>query len=414
VTGTAGELPDAPAPGAPRHYLRQFDLYRVVAFVGVVGQHAVLWPVPGGSAIGFSLVMVLHATREVFFFLATLVACYSQFLRPRPPGRLWVRRFGSVVVPYLVWTLVYFVYSVAATRAAAASPGTTLFRDLYSGYYQLYFLVVLFQIYLLLPGLVWLVRRTQGHHGWVFGVSLVLQVAMMTLSHYFRFPAGPMHAVRQVDLTLITPRLVCGYQLYVVAGALAAAHLGRLQRIVERHNGAILWGVVGVGALAEGYYAFGLAIGNNPGHASDLFQPVAALWFLAACVGMWAIGTRWAVRAARRTPTRLDRLVTWGSDASGGYFLAHVLVLQLIYAGLRSAGLTGPADWGAASAVLFAGTLVATGVVVGVLMRTPLRRILTGPDRTVQRASYPPYPPEASAAAGEGEQGDVRPQLAST
>jgi peptidoglycan/LPS O-acetylase OafA/YrhL len=382
--------------GTHRVYLRQFDLYRVVAFVCVIAQHAVLWPVPAGSDVGWSLVMVLHATREVFFFLSALVAGYSQLATPRPFVSLWTRRIGAVLVPFLAWTGIYFVYTLASSSGRVTA-GSTLVNDLLNGYYQLYFLVVLFQVYLVLPGIVWLVRRTRRCHGVLFGASLALQLGMMTVSHYFSWHTGPLHAMRAVDLVLINPRYVMGYQLYIVSGVLAACHIADLQRFVERCSARVLWGVLGLGVVAEAYYAYGLEIGSPPGHASDLFQPVAALWFLAACAGLWALGSRWALRAAMRAPTARDRLVTWGADASGGFYLAHVLVLQLLFTGLVHAGLTGKADWGAASAVLFVGTLGLTGGLVALLLRSPLRTVLTGPDRRRERAALPDYP------AGRGD-----------
>ncbi|HVC13246.1 MAG TPA: acyltransferase [Acidimicrobiales bacterium] len=375
-------------------FFREFDLYRVVALVGVVGQHSVLWPVPGGSKVGWSLVMFLHATRNLFFFLAALVAVYSQLAEPRRVVSLWVRRLGTVLVPYLAWTFIYFGYTMATTHAGAAGP--TLWHDLYNGYYQLYFLVVLFQVYLVLPGIVWLVRRTRGHHGWVFGVSLAFQLAMMTMSHYFRFHYGDWHAVRAVDITLTTSRLIVGYQLFVIAGALAADHMAEMQRLMARYSSRVIWGVAAVFVVTEGYYAFGLTQGNTPGHASDLYQPVATVWFLAACYGLWAIGWRWANHPRGRHDGRFDRFITWGSDASGGYYLSHVLVLQLIFSGLQKAGLTGHSTWGAASILIFVGTLVGAGILVTILMRTPLRPILTGPNRDRQRAAFPRYPSEVA------------------
>jgi hypothetical protein len=148
-----------------------------------------------------------------------------------------------------------------------------------------------------------------------------------------------------------------------------------------------------VGVATEGYYAFGLSLGQTPGHASDLYQPVAVVWFLAAIAGLWAIGWLWAARAAGRSATRWDRFVTWASNASGGYYLGHILVLQLIFWGLQAAGLTAPGTWGVASAILFVGTLVGAGVLVAVLLRTPLRFVLTGPDRSKERSTMPSYPP---------------------
>jgi surface polysaccharide O-acyltransferase-like enzyme len=336
--------------------------------------------------------MVLHATREVFFFLSALLACLGQLAQPRSLLAFWVRRLGVVLVPYLAWTLIYFCYTLASGSAHRPA-GATLAHDLLNGYYQLYFLVVLFQVYLVLPGVLWLLRRCRGRHGVLFGASLALQLAMMTVSHYFSWRTGAPHALRAVDLGVITPRYVTGYQLYVVAGALGAWHFDALQGFVERRSGLVLAGMAVVGAVAEGYYAFGLVIGQTPGHASDLFQPVAALWFLAASAGLWAAGWRWARRAAARDPGPGARAVRWGSDASGGVYLAHVLVLQLLFSGLAAAGLTARGHWWAASLVLFAATVCGTGLLVAALLRTPLRWALTGPDRTRQRARLPAYPP---------------------
>ncbi|MGH3264832.1 MAG: acyltransferase family protein, partial [Trebonia sp.] len=118
-----------PSPESTRYYLRQFDLYRVVAFLGVIAQHSVLWPVPGGSAAGWSLVMVLHATRNVFFFLAALVAGYSELSRPRPLVGQWHRRIGRVLVPYLAWTVVYFLYTFARQPSGPSAAFTLLWHD---------------------------------------------------------------------------------------------------------------------------------------------------------------------------------------------------------------------------------------------------------------------------------------------
>lgn len=342
--------------------------------------------------------MVLHATREVFFFLSVLVVGYSQFSTPRSPIVFWIRRIGILLVPFLVWTGIYLLYTVASSTGHVTL-GSTVVNDLENGYYQLYFLVVLFQVLLVLPGVLWFVRRTRRYHWAVFGVSFALQLAMMTLSHYFAWRTGPLHGLRAVDLVLINPRYVMGYQLYIVSGALAAAHLRELQRLFERYSAQILWGVAAVGAAVEGYYAYGLETGSTPGHASDLFQPVAVVWFLAACAGLWALGCRWAGRASTRTPTFSDRVITWGADASGGFYLAHVLVLQLIFSGLAHAGLTGASTWAATSAVLWAGTLLGTGVLVALLLRTPLRTVLTGPNRTKERESLPVYPPSCEPMA---------------
>jgi peptidoglycan/LPS O-acetylase OafA/YrhL len=375
------------------YYLRQFDLFRTVACIGVVAQHSVLWTVPASSAVGWGLVMVLHATREMFFFLSAFVACYSQRTRPRSRGALWYRRLSQILVPYLVWTAIYFAYTMITTPASHGSAIGVLWTDLWHGYYQLYFIVVLVQLYMLLPVLLWLVRATRNHHGWVLGASVALQLAMVTVSHYFSWHGGVLGTVRHVDVVLLTSRCIVGYQLYLVAGLLAATHVDEVQRLVARNCRRILAGSLAVFLVAVGYYLYGVVIGQTPGEASDLYQPVAVVWFMAATAGLYALGWLWASRAARRSPNRVDRLFTWGSDASGGFYLAHVLVLQLVLTGLGAIGLRAATSWGVVSAVLFVATVAGTALLVGVLLRTPLRFVLTGPNRTDERDSLDWLPP---------------------
>ena len=384
-----------PVPGGERRYLRQFDLYRAVAYICVVWQHSILWPVPGGSSVGWSMVMFLHATREVFFALSAFVVCYSQLLRPQPVWRFWYRRIGALLVPYLVWTGIYLIYTVVAKPPMTfAHAMTLLVNDLETGYYQLYFLVVLFQMLVVIPALLWFLRRPRGHHGKILGVSVAFQLAMMTVSHYGLFITGSgWHVVRRLDLDFIMSRDVIGYQLYVVVGALAAMHFGEVQRFVERHWRGMLWVAAATFAALEGLYVLGIEIHQTPGHSSDLYQPAVVVWCLAAIGGLTAAGWAWARRAARRgAPNRVDRVLRWASDASGGYYFAHVLVLQIIFTLVAHAGWTQPTDWGTGSAIIFFGTMVATGALVSLLWRTPLRWVLTGPDRSAERAAWPAYP----------------------
>ncbi|HEY5245219.1 MAG TPA: acyltransferase [Acidimicrobiales bacterium] len=392
-------------------YLRQFDLYRSIAFVGVVAQHSVLWPVAGNAQFGWGSVMILHATRELFFFLSAFVAYYAQATRPRGIGSLWYRRLSQIVVPFLAWTVIYWTYTLIAHAQAMGAWGSFA-HDLWWGYYQLYYAVVLIQFYVLLPLLVWLVRVTRRYHWWVLGVSAVLQLAMMVVTHYFSWHTGVAGTIRHYDFNLTTSRVIVGYQLYLILGLLAADHADDVQRFVARWHRAIVAGAAGIGGLTIGYYVIGLALHQAPGHASDLYQPVAVVWFVAAIAGLYALGWIWANRSAGRTvPSRADRLFTWGSDVSGGFYFSHILVLQLVLTGLTAAGLEiATSSWWVTTIVLFPATLLGTAILVTVVRWTPLRFVLTGPDRPDERAGlgwFPPFRrgPSDAGQAGPGQSG---------
>lgn len=398
--GVSGALDAELIARPPGRYLRQYDVFRTVTFIGVVGQHAILWPITGPSVAGWGLVLLLHFTRNAFFFLSAFVASYAQSTRPRPIVGLWRRRLGQIAVPYFAWTLIYFVHTLIVTPMSFAQSIRALGGDVDAGYKQLYYLVVLAQLYVLLPALVWLVRRTRGHHGALVGGSFALQLVMTTIFRYVNAPSGWERELHGVASVMLSSRLVLAYQLYVVAGLVAAAHVDALQSFVDRHSRRILCSVVVVGLFTEGFYLVSASVGHDPGTSAGLNQPVTVVWFLAAIAGLVTLGRVWDRSPRSGSRSRLGRLVVWSSDASGGFYLAHVLVLELILEALTASGVRSQMSWAGTGWILFFGTLAGTGLLVGALMRTPLRFVLTGPDRKNQRERL--FRPNDTGSAGYG------------
>ena len=163
-------------PGAPRRrrrtcwrhrrggrgpYLGQFDSYRVIACCAVVLQHSLLWNVAAGNTTAWAFVMLLHFSRTAFFFLTAFVLTYSEIHRPRPVREFWRRRTCEIGVPFLVWTGIYWVFTMIDSKLMG--PGRSLLWNyLVYGYYQLYFVVVLLQLYLVFPFLLRLAARQQA------------------------------------------------------------------------------------------------------------------------------------------------------------------------------------------------------------------------------------------------------------
>ena len=158
--------PSIPVSGT-RKRLDHVDAMRPVKQFGVVSTHTLLFfaPIGTGLAVGASL-QLLHVTREAFLFISACMIAYSfrevvHFeLRP-----YWRRRFTSVGIPYLCWTLIYFFVTLHGTTGSVASRLDHLAYLVGTGYYQLYFLVVLLEFYAVFPLLLILLRRTVGHHG---------------------------------------------------------------------------------------------------------------------------------------------------------------------------------------------------------------------------------------------------------
>ncbi len=383
-------MPDLVSNGAARSggtYVGQFDSYRVIACCAVVLQHSLLWNVAAGNTAAWAFVMLLHFSRTAFFFLTAFLLTYAEIHRPRSSTAFWRRRLVEIGIPYLIWTGIYWVFTMIEAGSWNQA-GSLLWNYLVFGYYQLYFVVVLLQLYLVFPLLLRFLRAST-HHVAVMVASGLFALALAADLHYTRYFGVVGHATRSIAGVWPWARDPITYQEQFVAGVLVALHFEEVRRFVERRwRQVIALGVV-VGVVATMWYLIAVWAGSDTGRASDLYQPVAFLWFTAAVAalecGTWAWYRRQVRRAGR--PRRWPRLFSaeYLAGLTGGIFFSHVLFLNLIRSALGDSGIAPHLGWAGLVAVTFVLTIACAGVCTGLLLLTPLRRILTGPVRAEQR-----------------------------
>jgi peptidoglycan/LPS O-acetylase OafA/YrhL len=374
VTGTESPLdPSIPVTGT-RKRLDHVDAMRPVKQFGVVSTHTLLFfaPVGTGISVGAAL-QLLHVTREAFLFISACMIAYSfrdvlHFeLRP-----YWRRRFTSVGIPYLCWTLIYFLITLHGTTGSVASRLDHLAYLVGTGYYQLYFLVVLLEFYAVFPLLLILLRRTAGHHGLLLAVSGALQVLIVSLMHWGVLP----HWMRGFWAT----REVTSYQFYLIGGMVVAFHLDQVHRWLCAHVRLVLGLTLASAALAEVWYYLAVYhVVSWLGSSSDPFQPVVIPWNVGAIASIYLLGV-WLV--ARQRSPRTRALTTMGSDDSYGIYLSQlVFITALGWCGWRSLNAYMP--WPILSLITVVIVFTACIVLTEFLARTPLAKALTGRSRIV-------------------------------
>lgn len=358
-----------------RVHIPQIDVLRLLPMVGVVATHTLIFTQPSESPGSNTVLMFLHANREVFFFVSAFVLFYStgaatSGLRSRD---FWLRRYPLVLVPYLAWSLIYWVQTSGWVPWPPAPALRQLGVNLVTGWFQLYFLLVTMQLYLVFPLLAWVVRRTRGHHLLLLTASLGLQVGVTAVMQYdwSLIPGWLLPWFKQAQME------VTSYQLYFVLGALAAAHLTEVVAWLRRHRAASLL-IAGIAlAGAGGNYALNLVFGEAPQQAANVFQPGVVLVVVAALVGLFQL----ADLAARRLSQAglVWRGLRSASRASFGVFLGHMLPLQLLLlTPLASLIGIGRLPAAAKAVAVLAFVLATTFAGVLAVQRTPLSLALTG------------------------------------
>jgi peptidoglycan/LPS O-acetylase OafA/YrhL len=370
----------------PGGYLGQFDSYRVVACIAVVLQHSLLWTLAAGNVAGWALVMLLHFSRTAFFFLSAFLLTYAELTRPRSTLAFWRRRYVQLGAPYLAWTVVYWIYTLIDRGGTAGHSLELLGRYTVFGYYQLYFCVVLFQLYLVFPFLLRLLRRSH-HHGRIMTASLGLAHLLAADIHWPGY-FGPIgHATVWIEQYWPWARNIVTYQEQIVASILIGLHFDQVRAFVERWYREVIRGAVAVGVVATLWYLGAVWTGSPTGGASDLYQPIAFVWFTSAVAAL-ECGTWWWYRRTLtgHPPHSQVRSAEYLAGLTGGIFFSHVLVLDLVRTGLADLGISAHLGWAVNVMILCSLTLAISGVFVALVLRTPLRWVLAGPVRAEQRA----------------------------
>jgi peptidoglycan/LPS O-acetylase OafA/YrhL len=386
-TAPADAASTNPAPGT-RTRLDHIDAMRPVKQVGVVSTHTLLFfaPAAAGSAVGASI-LLLHVTREAFLFVSACMLTYSYRGFDRLDLRhFFGRRFVAVGVPYLAWTLIYFCFLLPTSALSLWASLGHLGYLVGTGYYQLYYLLVIAQFYAVFPLLLVLLRRTAGHHVTLLACSGGLQVVIISLMHWNALPAGMegFWATREIT----------SYQFYLIAGMVVAVHLRQVHAWLCNHVWTVVGSTLASAAVAEvWFYLANDHIVSWLGLSSDAFQPVVIPFNIGAIASLYLFGV---FLVSRRRSPRTRAVIHSGSENSYGIYLSQMIfITTLVWVGWRQVNDLLP--WPLVSVITVALVVLASTGLTALLARTPLSRALTGRSRSPSRPA-PPAAPVGSRA----------------
>jgi len=355
---------------------------------GVISTHVLTYFAAAASTVSTGAVMLLtHFSREGFFFISACMLTYAYMdLDKGGLRRFYGRRLLAVTVPYLCWTVIYFLYLLPTSHYASTAAALENFaKETATGYYQLYFLLIIMQYYLVFPLLIKFLRRTRDHHGAIVVIAALGHVALMTLLHWTIVPV-----LRTGWFEEFTP-----YAFYLIAGSIAAFHLDAVNEWLVRHVRLViaLTVVSALGAEAV-YFLAEKGVTTVLGSGNDPFQPSVIPFDLGAIACLYLLGVA-LVKPGRSQ--RLRAAVRSGSDNSYGVYLSQMLFINaLIWAG-----------WGRLDSVVWWPLLCAATVVIvflagvaltSLLARTPLAVPLTGR----QQQPWATWWPWATASPANG------------
>jgi peptidoglycan/LPS O-acetylase OafA/YrhL len=382
---------DEPAKGT-RKRLDHIDAMRPIKQAAVISTHALIFFAAGGAALlRIDGLVITHFSREAFLFVSACMLAFSYRDHDRVATKqYWSRRFMSVGVPYLTWTLIYFLYidlvpskgfpfySFNASYVFSLSGLHHLFSLTWQGYYHLYYLLVIMEFYVLFPLLLKYIKRWRSHHVLIMVLALAWQI--------FFSIAVSRHLVLVIRPGFWQTRLILSYSLYLIGGIIVALHLDEVHAWVVGHARLILVTTVlfATGAIVlnafkvPGPYNEFVRPGGNPFAISVIPYTVGAI----LCVYLLGV---FLVSPKRILRTRAA--VKSGSDNSYGIYLSQLIWIPLLLRPWHHFHLSPPFPIGPLIAVVIVYSL--GFLFTAIMARTPLSRAVTGRTRVTWSTFFP-------------------------
>lgn len=342
---------------------------RPVKQAGVVGTHTLVNFAPAAASVSSGAVLLLlHVSRLGFFFVSSCMLTYTYAdLSWRGLPRFYWRRFLSVGVPYACWTVIYFFFLLPTRHYHGVGPALkSLAMMAETGYYQLYFLLVIMQFYVVFPLVLLVLRWTRGRHGLVLAVAGLAQLALAVLTHWGLLPRL-MLRYGQVD--------GLSYLFYLIGGCVVAFHLEAADAWVRRHARLVVTLTAVAAVAAEGvYFLAHYGVTSVLGAGSDPFQPSVIPFNIGAIACVYLAGVA-LVRPGRSRFTRA--VVRSGSDNAYGIYLTHMLFITvLLWLGWKN--LSPVIPWPLLCLLTVVIVVSCGAMLTALLARTPLAVPLTG------------------------------------
>lgn len=401
---TEGEAPQVPPASTPARHIDAIDVVRPVGALLVIVSHTVEALAPA-TLHSMLLLGFLHSSRNIFFITSGLVLTYSYYDRSQwSVGRFWWRRTRLIIIPYLIWTVVYFAISQAGVHGLSM---TRIARDasverrliilgqlIVEGTGHLYPIVVLVQFYILFPVFIWILQRTRRVHLLLLGGAAWLQVWLLdkdlhgTLPYIMQSALGGRGLNREIPIDVI----------YLVGGALIGVYLRPFAAILWRFRwlGLLLCSAVILGVLGDAYSL--TTHGVSPASASYVYRPIYIPLFFAVFVFVFIVGLFWSKRCSG---SWMSGVVRSASDNSFGVYLMHPIILDLIvqfgFEGVRGY------RWEIIVPVVVVAVYATASLITSLLARLPLSLATVGRQRMALTGGTPSGRGSHRDAAGRYE-----------
>ena len=268
------------------------EYIRGIAMLGVVGIHAGSFSLanPHANIHLFALLeIVSRFSVPIFFFVSAFGLFWSQDLSgPFNYIDYAKHRLRSVLIPYIVWSLLYMIHATLLSGDWGIWHITILMQYLFFGLasYHLYWLVILLWFYLLMPLWRWMLKGILAHPSSTLSALLLTQIIINYYSSYMIVVADPPRSLIDLLLQYRLNYWVLHYLFIFLFGGYCAQNYQVVKQGIQQHSRLIVtFFISSLGLMLLFYYFLLFGLYYTPEQAANTahqLSPVGVLYTLAS------------------------------------------------------------------------------------------------------------------------------------
>ena len=314
-----------------RPHVYELDPMRVVTAICVVGVHVLgftffLEHSSGATLLHGAILSALHFTRQVFMFFTAFALIYVYYGRPFSTKQFWSKRSMGVLLPYSLWSIIYTY--VNTPKPFWPFVGASIFNILTgNASYQLYYILLSLQFYLILPFFLPFLKRIARHPWKTLSISFLVQLLFLYIDFHF-VQVGPFSATPLGNfIDVYQDRFLLTYQFFFFLGAFAALYLKEARAFILQHGRLVVSFFLVVIAAFWGHYFLQSQI-YHENNSLSVLQPSILIYSISIiALFSWLAGV-WARCTNETGHPRGSQFWHTLSDTSFGLYLIHALVLN--------------------------------------------------------------------------------------
>lgn len=322
-------------PEKKRKYLYEVDLLRIIFIFGVLINHVSTKfnaAIPNDqiqSTFLYGSHLAFHFTRMGFMFVTGLVLFLNYYSKKFSVLGFWRKRFFGVIWTYLIWIAIYTFSNQlgAGTLSWGSFWKETLHVWQFGDEFYMYYILVVLQLYVIFPFLIWLFKKFD--HKKILIISFSFQLILLFFIKY-----GLPHIdtsnwlwwFKNYGFNIIV------YQFYFIWGGYTAIHYKSVMAKLVEWRRPLGWATLAFALGTIGLFFYNQNILHlSMAKTEIVHQPYIFIYDIVIISWVVSLGLLYAEkRQAGCLPAWVEPFISLGAKIAFGIYLSQTATLSVL------------------------------------------------------------------------------------